>query len=315
MSIFIVFAAAILQSCSIVAVAPLVQGIIKSTKARMQGRKGPSWLQPYYDLWKYFHKKPTIADTASWLFVMAPVVMLASMFSLTMLVPVVGSSPLQGLDDLFVLFAFLGLARAMLVLAGLDVGSAFGGMGSSREIFLSILIEPGFILVLLGLAVRSGSSSLSAMALFLAQQGIGSLNVAQLLAMLALMLLLVAESGRLPVDNPDTHLELTMIHEGMLLEHSGPPLAMMAWSSMIKQTILLLLLANLAFPWGITPVTNIVSLAINGVIVGGKVLAGAMILGASEMVEPKMRLFLLPRFLGAAYSIALLSIIAPFFIH
>jgi formate hydrogenlyase subunit 4 len=303
-----------LQLVGVISLAPLLQGCIKTIKARCQHRQGPSPLQPYYDLLKYWRKGSVVSDQASWIFTLTPFMVFGCMLALTLVVPVVGAAPLGGWDDLLLLLGILALARVMLVLAGLDTGSAFGGMGSSREMLVSVLVEPGLLVVLVATALRANSTSLSVMVHnAVVQQGM--FVPAALLVGLAFILILLAETGRLPVDNPDTHLELTMIHEGMLLEYAGRPLALLLWATWIKQFLLLALLVNLFVPWGASLGTDGSAWVLNVLLLGGKLLGVAVGVSAIEMLEPKMRLFLLPRFLGAAFLVAVLGMLLPSFLR
>lgn len=303
-------AAALAQLLAILALAPLIQGIIKQVKARCQNRRGPSILQPYYDLAKYLPKTSVISEHASWVSRLTPYVVTAAIWSATLFVPLVLAAPLAPFDDIILFLALFALARVWTVLASLDTGSAFGGMGGSRDVMVAVLAEPGLILVLFAAALRSGTLSLTGIAQQVAAQGPNAISPGFLLAGLALALVAVAETGRLPVDNPDTHLELTMIHEGMLLEHSGRALALMLWAQMVKQLLIITLFVCLFLPWtgiaGATPA----ALALDALIYAAKVVAVAAVLGVVEMLEPKLRLFRLPQYLGSAYLVALLALIA-----
>ncbi|HYF94799.1 MAG TPA: NADH-quinone oxidoreductase subunit H [Symbiobacteriaceae bacterium] len=212
--------------------APLVNGVIKATKARLQRRVGPPIWQPYRDLMKLFRKQMVISGSATWLFHGAPYVHAGATAAAALLVPSVPA--LQRGGDFLLLIGMLALSRFVLALAALEPGSAFGGMGSSREMAVSAFVEPA-LLVTLGAFIVIGTGS----------------GPGRLLAAAALVIITVAETGRVPVDNPDTHLELTMIHEGMVLEYSGPYLGLIAWSHDVKQLIMLTLLANLALPVGL----------------------------------------------------------------
>ncbi len=302
--------ACILQLALVISLAPLLQGLIKTLKARFQRRIGPPIWQPYTDLAKYWNKLPVASDQASWIFILTPFVVFGAMLFLAVLVPVLGISPLAGWDDLIVMLGVMALARVMSVLAGLDTSSAFGGMGSSREMLVSVLVEPGLLVTLTASAIRAGSTSLSAMS-YSALRSQGTFLPASLLTGLAYVFILLAETGRLPVDNPDTHLELTMIHEGMLLEYSGRPLALMHWANWIKQFLLIALFINLFLPWGTTLNTDAFAWVSNSLALTGKFIFAAIGVSVIEMLEPKMRLFLLPRLLMTALLVAVLGMIIP----
>ncbi len=302
--------AAVAQLVAILALAPLIQGIIKRVKARLQNRRGPSILQPYYDLAKYFPKVPVVSEHASWVSRLAPYVVTATVWSAALLTPLVLVAPLAPFDDIILFLALFALARAWIVLAGLDSGSAFGGMGGSRDVMVAVLAEPGLILVLFTAALRAGSLSLSGISQATVAAGFNVLSPGFLLAGLALALIAVAETGRLPVDNPDTHLELTMIHEGMLLEYSGRALALLLWAQMVKQVVIISLLICLFLPWTGVSGASPAAFALDGLVYVAKVVIIAVALGVVEMLEPKLRLFRLPRYLGAAYLVALLALVA-----
>lgn len=303
-------AAAVAQLLAILALAPLIQGIIKQVKARCQNRRGASILQPYYDLAKYFPKVPVVSEHASWVSRLTPYVVTAAIWSATLFVPLVLAAPLAPFDDIILFLALFALARAWTVLASLDTGSAFGGMGGSRDVMVAVLAEPGLILVLFAAALRFGTLSLSGIDRQVVAGGLNAISPGFLLTGLALALVAVAETGRLPVDNPDTHLELTMIHEGMLLEHSGRALALLLWAQMVKQLLIITLFVAIFLPWTGIAGTAPAALALDALIYAAKVVAVAAALGVVEMLEPKLRLFRLPQYLGSAYLVALLALIA-----
>jgi formate hydrogenlyase subunit 4 len=296
-------------------VAPLVQGVIKKGKARGQRRLGAPLLQPYGDLAKYFAKAEVVSEHSSWITRITPYLVFGCMGAAALGIPLLNAAPLPEASDLLVLMAIFALANVFTALAGLDGGSAFGGMGSSREMMVAVLVEPAFLLVIAAIALPTGTTNLSEMMRQFTVQGFALLSPAHLLAAFAFGLLVIAETGRLPVDNPDTHLELTMIHEGMLLEYSGRSLALMIWAVWIKQVLMISLFVNLFLPWGATSSTDPWSLVLNSVFSLGKIFLVALILGGIEMLAPKLRLFRLTRFFRVSFLVAFLAILAEYIVR
>ena len=294
------------QLAVFVAFAPFLTATIKRTKARLQSRGGPSLLQPYRDLAKWWAKEPLESNVSGPVSRYAPSVVVAAILTATLLIPFAASrAPLLGWGDLFVVVGLLALARFSLALAALDSASAFGGMGSSRDVAISALAEPGLALALSGAALAARSTDLSAIGAFGVGQGWGLLTPAHLLAGAAFCLTLVAESGHHPIDNPDTHLELTMIHEGMLLEASGRSLATLVFASEMKLVLLGALFAAVFLPFGAaTELAPGPILA--GTLVGlVKLLAVAQGLAILDAVMAKMRILAVPDVLGLASLLAL----------
>lgn len=289
--------------------APLLNGIIKTTKAGWQNRRGPGIFQPWFDIWKYLGRESVVSQHSSWLFRFAPYVYFGAHLTAAGLVPtIVAVSPLGGVGDAIVLVGLLALALFFLALAGLDTASNFGGMGTSRELAFAALVEPALLLALFALAVPAGSTSLGALV------GDGSIGFSRILALGALFIVAVAETGRIPVDNPDTHLELTMAHEGMLLEYSGRPLGLLLWATHIKQFVVLSLLAALFLPWGIGRELTAASLAIGLIAYLFKLGILGLVLALVETTNVKLRIFRVPELLGAASLLGVLSITAVYMI-
>lgn len=283
--------------------APLLNGLIKSSKAGWQNRQGPGILQPWFDLWKYLSRESVVSQHASWLFRWAPYLYFAAHLAAAGLVPTLAVlSPLSGMGDVILLVGLLALARFALALAALDTASNFGGMGTSRELAFAAMVEPALLIALFALAIPAGSAELGAMV------GEGQLSVARLLALAALFIVAIAETGRIPVDNPDTHLELTMAHEGMLLEYSGRPLGLLLWATHIKQFVILSLLAALFFPWGMARDLGGLSLAVGGAVYLMKLAALGLALALVESANVKLRIFRVPELLGAASLLGLLAV-------
>lgn len=301
---------AIIQMGFVLALAPLVQGFIKTLKARRQFRLGPALLQPYYDILKYFSRGEVVSEHTSWISRVTPYLVFGCMTAAAGLLPLFTQAPLAFAADLIFFVYLFGLARVFTVLAGLDAGSAFGGMGSSREMMVAVLVEPGLMLVLFAAALRAGTTNLSDIITRFSSGGFSTLTPSHLLGAAGIAILVVAETGRLPVDNPDTHLELTMIHEGMLLEYSGRSLALMLWATNIKQLLIISLAVNLFVPWGITASLEPVTILIGLLFYLLKVLGVAAALGLVEMLRPKVRLFKLPVFMLSAFILAFLAVVA-----
>lgn len=294
------------QALLLAALAPLVSGIIKAAKARLQNRRGPRLFQVYFDLAKLLAKDSVVSPTVSWVFTLAPFVYFATAAAAAALTPVLGvlaPALLAGPSDVFMLLYLYVLGRFFLALASLDAGSAFGGMGGSREMFVAVLVEPAILLALLTVAFKSHSTALATMSTWADE---GSLGLATIFAAAAFFIVLIAETGRIPVDNPDTHLELTMAHEGMILEYSGRTLGLIFWATSIKQLTLIMLFVVLFLPWS----PEGWPLAMQIAVLLGKVVACALSLALAESITNKMRLFRLPGFLAVSGLLSLLAIVA-----
>jgi formate hydrogenlyase subunit 4 len=304
------------QGILVLAAAPLLNGLIKRAKARWQMRRGPGVLQPYFDLFKLFQKDDMRSEHSSWLFVVTPYVYFGAALAAALLLPTaVAHAPLAA-GDLLVVVGLLALGRFFLVLAGLDTGSAFGGEGSSREATFGALIEPALLAGLVGVAARAGTTDPSALAAEGAARGLALVGPAHLLAFVALLIVAIAETGRIPVDNPDTHLELTMVHEGMLLEYSGPALALLTWGALLRQLVVLTMLAGLFFPWGIAAADDTTSAAIGAGLLVYLLKLGALglLLATVETAYAKLRIFRVPELLGTAFGVALLAVVAGYLV-
>jgi formate hydrogenlyase subunit 4 len=295
-----------LQFLIIVFFSPLLNGVIKKLKANMQGRKGPGVLQSYYDLMRLFKKDMVLSTVTSWIFTAAPYIVFVAAVAAAMLVPVVTVKSAYGMmGDVIALIYIFALARFFMALAGLDAGTGFGGEGSSREMTVAILVEPMMMLALFTAAIAAGSTNIAAIA------GARSLTYSpsHVLALAAFMVAIVAETGRVPVDNPDTHLELTMIHEGMILEYSGRYLALMEWAHSVKQMVLFTLAVDIFFPFGITGDTTAAGLVFSCAVYAAKMLGMALLMAVVESTRAKVRFFQLPSILGGAFVLAFLSLV------
>ena len=301
------------QMLIVLLLAPLLTGIVRKTKARLLRRRGPSVVQPYRDLVRLMRKEVVLAETASWLFRVIPYLVFAATWVAASLVPTFRAGLLFSWSaDLIAIIALLGSARFSLALAGLDVGTSFGGIGSSREVMIASLAEPAMIMIVFTLALVAGSTQLSTMAEFLLSPAVG-LRVSLGLALIALIMVAIAENARIPVDNPATHLELTMVHEAMVLEYSGRHLALIELSASLKLLLYVSLIACLFVPWGLSaPASGLSAVALGALSYIGKLAGGGMLLAIFETSIAKMRVFRVPEFLGAALMLGLLATLLLF---
>jgi formate hydrogenlyase subunit 4 len=305
--------AALLQLSLALLAAPLVSGIIKTLKARLQTRRGPGVLQPYRDLLKLWRKSMVIPESASWIFSAAPHAVFLTAAAVSLMIPMIAlDAPLGLFGGALAVIYLLGLGRFFLALAGLDAGSAFGGLGSSREMTIAALAEPAMMLAVFTVAIGAGSTSLVQAARAAAGQSWRFLAPSQILAFAALFLVLIAETGRIPVDNPATHLELTMIHEAMILEYSGRYLALIEWGAAIKQLVLMTLLANMFFPFGLSASWSAPGLAAGLALYLLKLLLLCAMIVLIETTNAKLRLFRVPELLAVAFLLGALALISSF---
>jgi formate hydrogenlyase subunit 4 len=302
-----------LQMLLALLLAPLLTGLVRKVKARLLLRRGPPLIQPYRDLARLMRKEVVLADNASWLFRVTPYLIFAATWVAASLVPTFRTGLLFSWSaDLIAIIALLGSARFFLALAGLDVGTSFGGIGSSREVMIASLAEPAMIMIVFTVALIAGSTQLSTMAGFLVSSEVG-LRVSLGLALIALIMVAIAENARIPVDNPATHLELTMVHEAMVLEYSGRHLALIELSASLKLLLYLSLIACLFVPWGLVPAGAAPAmLAIGIAAYVGKLAVGGSLLALFETSIAKMRVFRVPEFLGAALMLGLLATLLLF---
>lgn len=301
------------QMALVLALAPLVTGFVRKVKARLTRRQGPSLIQPYRDLARLLRKDAVVAEGASWLFRAAPYLVFAATWVAAALVPTFAAGLVFSWSaDLIAIIALLGTARFFLALAGMDVGTAFGGIGSSREMMISSFAEPAMMLTMFALALVAGSTQLSTVSSVLATPEVG-LRVSLAMALIALVIVALAENARIPVDNPATHLELTMVHEAMVLEYSGRHLAMIELAAMLKLVLYLSLIACVFVPWGIAPAgAGITAFAAGAALWLAKLAAGGFLLGLFETSIAKMRVFRVPDFLGVALMLGLLGTLLLF---
>jgi formate hydrogenlyase subunit 4 len=301
------------QMLLVLLLAPLLTGIVRKAKARLLLRRGPSVIQPYRDLLRLLRKEVTLARNASWLFRAAPYLIFAATWVAAALVPTFAT----GLEfswsaDLIAITALLGSVRFFLALAGMDVGTSFGGIGSSREVTIASLAEPAMIMIVFTLALIAGSTQLSNVAEFMLSKNVG-LRVSLGLALVALIIVAIAENARIPVDNPATHLELTMVHEAMVLEYSGRHLAVIELAASLKLLLYVSLIACVFVPWGLAaPSAGPLAYGVGMITYVGKLAAGGALLALFETTIAKMRVFRLPGFIGAALMLGLLGTLLLF---
>ena len=297
----------LLQMLLVVLAAPLLTGIVRKLKAHMMRRQGPSIVQPYRNLVRLFRKEAVLAENASWLFRAVPYLVFAFTWVAASIVPSFSADvPSADIADFIAVVALVGSARFFLALAGLDVGTSFGGIGASREVMIASLAEPAMLMIVLSVALIAGSTQLSTIADYMAFSAVG-LRVSLALGLVAFVIVALAENARIPVDNPATHLELTMVHEAMVLEYSGRHLAMIELAAALKLLLYISVIACVFFPFGLAGgyalgfATWLAKLAVAGIL-----------LGVFEMSIAKMRVFRVPNFLGAALMLGLLGVLLLF---
>jgi len=299
----------IIQALLFVISAPLFIGITRWVKCRLQNRTAPPVWQPYLNLNKLFHKEILIATTTSSLFGIVPFLIFGITIVISATIPLFIIYPAsQTFADLIVIIGLFALIRFLLALAGMDTGTAFGGMGSSREMFISLIAEPAIVMALFAVAMLAASTNVANIVSFVTTHNL-YLHPSLILAAFGLVLVALAENGRVPVDNPTTHLELTMIHEAMILEYSGKYLALLEWSAQIKLLLYATLIINMFFPWGIAAE---LSLSAIGIGVGAficKIIMLAIALSFTEVNLTKLRLFRAPDILNVAFIFGLLAIL------
>ncbi|MHA7651418.1 respiratory chain complex I subunit 1 family protein [Mycobacterium sp. ML4] len=298
------------QIGAVMAGAPLVLGLMRQVRARLEGRCGAGILQPWRDLRKQLRKQQVTPDGTTWVFRAAPVLLAATTLLIAAIVPLAATgSPLDPAVDLFGVVGLLFLGTVALTLAGIDTGTSFGGMGASREITIAALVEPTILLAVFALSIPARSANLGAIVGFTLANPGEVVSLAAILAFVALVIVIIAETGRLPVDNPATHLELTMVHEAMVLEFAGPRLALVEWASAMRLTVLLAVLVNLFIPWGIAgDRPTLLGVGIGVVSISVKVFAAAAVLAGAEVFIAKLRLFRVPELLAGSFLLALLAV-------
>jgi len=301
------------QMLLVLALSPLLTGFVRKVKARLLRRRGPPLLQPYRDLWRLMRKEVVLAESASWLFRVAPYLIFAGTWVAAALAPTFATGLMFSWSaDLIAITALLGSARFFLALAGMDVGTSFGGIGSSREVMIASLAEPALIMIVFSVALLAGSTQLSTVAGYMLSSNVG-LRVTLALSLVALIMVAIAENARVPVDNPATHLELTMVHEAMVLEYSGRHLAVIELASQLQLLLYVSLIACIFVPWGLAPVGAGAAAHALGVLAYlAKLAVAGTLLALFETAIAKMRVFRVSAFLGAAFMMSVLGVLLLF---
>jgi formate hydrogenlyase subunit 4 len=303
----------LVQMALVLAAAPLLTGFVRAVRARLLRRQAPPLIQPYRDLFRLLRKEVVLADSASWLFRAVPYLVFAGIWIAASLVPTFDTELLFGrAADIIAIVALLGSARFLLALAGLDVGTSFGGIGSSREMMIASLAEPAMLMIVFTLSLLAGTTQLSSIAGFVLEGEVG-LRVSLGLALVAIVLVAIAENARIPVDNPATHLELTMVHEAMVLEYSGRHLALIEAASSLKLLLYISLIGCVFAPWGMAPGGGGVLAWLVGLAAyAGKLAVGGILLALFETSIAKMRVFRVSEFLGVGLLLGLLATLLLF---
>ncbi len=309
------YVAGLTQIAGVALGAPVLVGMTRQVRARLEGRVGGGVLQPWRDLRKQLRKQQLTPNGTTVVFSAAPAILAGTTLLIVAVLPLVATgSPLDPVADLFAVVGLLFLGTVALTLAGIDTGTSFGGMGASREITIAALVEPTILLAVFALSIPTGSSNLGAIVAHTVDNPAQAVSLPGVLACVALVVVIVAETGRLPVDNPATHLELTMVHEAMVLEYAGPRLAVVEWASGMRLTVLLALLANLFFPWGIAGSDpSALDVGIGILAIAAKVAVLAVLLAGTEVFLAKLRLFRVPELLAGSFLLALLAVTAANF--
>lgn len=303
------------QLVVVIAGSPLLIGVMRQVRARLEGRAGAGIGQPWRDLRKLLRKESIAPRGTSEVFRIAPLLLVSTTAVVAVVAPFVTTAPaVNAVADLFAVVALLALGTVALALAGLDTGTAFGGMGASREMTIIALVEPTLLVSIFALSVRVGSTNLGAIVTSTLDDPARVISPVSLLSAVALVVVIIAETGRLPVDNPSTHLELTMVHEAMTLEYAGRDLALVEWASAMRLTVFLGLLANLFIPWGIATTAGPLTLLAGVVAFVAKVVLLGTLLAVGEVFLAKLRLFRVPELLAGSFLLSLLAVAASFFL-
>ncbi len=305
----------IFQIAIVLILAPIFIGWIRMLKCWFQGRTSAGLFQPLRDIMKLFYKDVVLAENASWIFRFTPYLVFAVTVLAGGIIPILSVDlPLSATADVIALIALFAIARFFIALAGMDIGTAFGGMGSSREMMIASLAEPAMLMAIFTVSLVSKSTSLSQIVQTITHAEF-ILRPSMAFAILAFILITIAETGRIPVDNPATHLELTMIHEAMILEYSGRHLALIEWAGMMKLFLFTSIGIASFFPWGIAAVDNLFQLPAAIIFMAVKFCIVGIVLVLIELGLAKMRIFRVPEFLGSAFLFASLGMISYFILE
>lgn len=304
----------LVQLSVILLAAPLVNGVIKKVKAFTQKRKGASVFQLYFDLYKLFKKTSVVSEVSSWIFKATPYIVFSTAIAAALLVPVtITVASLNFYGDIIMLVSVLALGRFFMMIAALDTGSTFGGMGSSREAMISSLIEPSILVSLFTVGLISKSTSIFQIMNAVKVTGVPLVHPVYIMVFLALLTIIIAETSRLPVDDPSTHLELTMVHEAMILEYSGRHLALMELGAAVKQLIFITLLVNILIPHDqLIGFAGIGAIALSLLIYLIKVICVSVIIAVAEVSTVKLRLFSIPNLAALSFILSFLGFLQYF---
>jgi formate hydrogenlyase subunit 4 len=303
----------IMQAVLVMALAPLLTGMVRKSKAGLQRRRGASIFQPYRDIARLMRKEAVVSHNASWIFTAAPTFILAATWVAAALVPTFALTPGLGpIADLIVIVGLLASARFALALAGLDIGTAFGGIGASREMLFATVAEPAMLMLIFALSLIAGTTRLTEIAAAV-QTIVPGLHISLMLAFVGLAMLAIVENGRVPVDNPATHLELTMVHEAMVLEYSGRHLGLIELAHSLKLTLYISLISLVFVPWGVAPAgSTMFAYGLGFIAYLIKLVIAAKVLAFFEIGVAKMRVFRVPQFVGVALMLGLLAVLLLF---
>jgi formate hydrogenlyase subunit 4 len=312
MTIIFDLAAQLIQMGLVLVLSPLLIGFVRKMKARLLRRQGPPILQPWRDLVRLLRKETVLAENASWFYRAAPYFIFATTWIAAALTPTFETGLMfSWAADLIAIIALLGSARFLLALAGMDIGTSFGGIGSSREAMFGSLAEPATIMIVFTVSLIAGSTQLSEIAAFMLAHT--ELRASVGMALVGLLIVAIAENGRVPVDNPATHLELTMVHEAMILEYSGRHLALIELAAALKLLLYVSLIGCVFFPWGIAPHgAGLAEMAVGGATYVLKLAVAGVLLALFETSTAKMRVFRVPDFLGVGLMLGLLATLLVF---
>lgn len=297
------------QSLLLISLAPLLIGWVRQNRAWLSNRTGAGIFQPYREIFKLFFKIPILAENASWLFRTVPYIYFVTLILITAIIPVISIQlPFAPVADVIALAGLFVLARIMLALAAMDIGTAFGSLGARREMLIAFLAEPALLMVFFNVALISQSTSLTTVVLTIVSQPL-QISASLAFALVSFIMVLLAENARIPIDNPTTHLELTMIHEAMILEYSGRHLALIEWGSALKLLNYFSIGIALFFPWGIAVNISLLNLLIALSTFLIKLIIAGCGLAFLETVNAKVRIFRVPEFLTTAFVMAILGVL------
>jgi formate hydrogenlyase subunit 4 len=303
------FASQLLAIVAALLLAPLMTGWVNQCRAWLQNKSAPPLLQPYKVLHKLFHKDSVLADNASQLFRAAPYIVFGCMVLASAIVPTLSTDlPLSPAADAIALVGLFALARVFISLAAMDVGTAFGTLGARREMFVGFLAEPALLMVFFCASLISKSTSLTTIVGTLAHREL-AIYPSLAFAGVAFTMISLAENARIPVDNPATHLELTMIHEALILEYSGRHLALLEWAASLKLFAYSCIGLALFFPWGVAEAGAPLALLLAMPALVFKLAIGGAVLAFLETISAKMRIFRVPEFLATAFMLAVIGLL------